>query len=254
MDKEVVRRNFSKSARHYDRYSYIQDLCASRLISKIEGDGFGKILDIGCGTGNYTRLLRERYPQASIKAVEISRQMVDVAREKLSGCRVDFFVRDAEAMRFDDKFDLISSNASFQWFENLKDALSKYSALLKDGGIIAFSAFGPETFCELDRSLKRLFGSEVSISAYGFIGKDRIEVMLKEYFRTVEIGEEIYKKSYNSLRELLTNIKYTGARGRGLKNGTFWTPKVVGELGRCYKEVFGGIKATYQVYYCRGVK
>ncbi|MBL7068374.1 MAG: malonyl-ACP O-methyltransferase BioC [Candidatus Omnitrophica bacterium] len=254
MDKEAIKKNFSRYARSYDTYSTVQDHCAAGLIAKIKSNGFRKILDIGCGTGNYTRLLKERYPQASIKAVDISEEMVDVAREKLDGQRVDFLVRDAEAIDLDDEFDLISSNVSFQWFEDLKDPLSRYSGLLKESGIIAFSQFGPKTFYELNSSLRILFGKDVSISAYNFVEKDEIETLLKRHFKMVEAAEEIYRESHNSLRELLTKIRYTGTRGRGLNNGNLWTPKVINNLEDIYRERFKGITATYQVFYLKGVK
>ena len=97
-DKELIKRNFSRYAGHYDKYCNIQNECAARLINKLNGADFHNILDIGCGTGNYTRLLRRKFPDARIKAVDISGKMIERARGKLSAEKTKFITTDAETI------------------------------------------------------------------------------------------------------------------------------------------------------------
>jgi len=253
-NKEAVKKNFSKYASHYDGYSDVQRRCGSRLISKIGSPVPEDVLDIGCGTGSYTRLLRERFPSSRIKAVDISPGMIDVAREKLRGQRIEFAVADAEKMGDEERYDLVSSNASFQWFEDLEDALTGYKGLLKANGMILFSAFGPLTFEELDNSIKELFGRDISIISSGFFEKQDIENILRRLFADIEIEEMIYHESFGSLYDLLKKIKYTGARGNGTPGKNMWTAGVLYDLEGIYRKIYKDIVATYQVFFCKGVR
>jgi malonyl-CoA O-methyltransferase len=254
IDKEVVKRNFSRYAHYYDRYSTMQNLCATNLITKLDGSCFADILDIGCGTGNYTELLREKFPKARIKALDISGEMIEVAKGKLQDERIEFITADGETIDFKEHFDLISSNASFQWFEDLEKALSRYKGCLAENGVILFSTFGPLTFCELDNSLKEFNGGEAAISSCNFFERAEIEKALKRWFRSAKIEEKLYKERYDSLPELLKKIKYTGTRGNGIIKNGFWTPKIMSDLDKIYKEKYKNIIATYQVFFCRGIK
>ncbi|NQT22484.1 MAG: malonyl-ACP O-methyltransferase BioC [Candidatus Omnitrophica bacterium] len=252
--RELIERNFSKHAKEYDRYSTVQNLCAKRLVKDINYEGFRKILDVGCGTGNLTALLLNKFPLAQIKAIDISKGMIKVAKNKLSGKRITFAVADGESICFKERFDLISSNASFQWFENLQKALSIYKRLLSKGGLIIFSIFGPNTFCELSSSLSELLGKEVKIQAHSFTEKGQIKEMLRASFNKIEIEQVLLKEKNTSLLALLKKIKYTGTRGNGISGNLTLTPKILRDIEKIYRNKFNEIIATYEVYFCKGVK
>ncbi len=243
--KNIIKLNFSKYAKCYDEYANIQKHCALKLISKIKRNGINKILDIGCGTGIFTELLREKFQNAEISAFDISQEMIEIAKKKLKGKQIKFFVSDAEKIPFknNEKFNLISSNASFQWFKNLEGVLSKYKEMLESDGIIFFSVFGPKTFFRLNESLKELFGEEMEISSANFIEKD--------VFNKILIEEEMIEENYNSLFELLKKIKYTGVRGNGIKSRNLWTAGTIKKLEKIYIRRFNKLKVTYQVFYCK---
>ena len=251
-NKEIIEKNFSKYAPYYDRYSTIQDLCAQQLASKINGRTFSRVLDIGCGTGNYTLALKEKLPNAKIKALDISGKMIDIAKKKLKDKDVEFIVGDGERIDIDESFDLVSSNATFQWFDNLKTSLTQYKIMLEKEGMILFSIFGPKTFCELDQALKRYFGQDKAIPSYNFTGKEGIEEILTKLFKKVSVEDIRYRERYDSLRGLLRAIKYTGTRGPGMNNGKFWTTKVINDLEKIYREDSPDLSATYQVFLCKG--
>ncbi len=259
VDKRIIEENFSKHARDYDQHSRVQDLCASILIKEVNTNGFSSILDLGCGTGNYTKLLKSKFPKAKIKAVDISAKMIEVAKEKLGEREVEFIVADAESLNLEEEFDLISSNASFQWFQDLKSDLTRYKEALKREGFILFSTFGPETFFQLHSCLEEFFNKPLSINASNFLKKERLESILKGIFSKAEVREEIYNENYSSLSDLLENLRCTGTRGDGLRGKIFWTPRRIASIEEIYKKKFsasGGksIVATYQIFFCRGIK
>ena len=127
INKKIIKQNFSSYAACYDEYSNMQDLCGEKLINRIKVNEVYNILDIGCGTGTYTSLLKNRFPLAKIKAVDISSDMIQIAKSKCGCGEIDFIVLDAEHLYLEQKFDLISSNVSFQWFADLAKTLSLYA-------------------------------------------------------------------------------------------------------------------------------
>jgi malonyl-CoA O-methyltransferase len=254
MDKNKISRNFSSYAGHYDKYCTIQNLCASKLIDKTGPGRFGKILDIGCGTGNYTRKLKDKYPDARIKAVDISQKMVEIAREKLKCEGIEFVVSDAETSHFEDGFDLITSNACFQWFDNPGMAIAKYKGLLGGAGVILFSMFGPLTFNELSKSVEASFGGDAPVISRNFMEYAEIERVTKRLFRKVECEQEIFEERPASLQELLKKIKYTGSGGNGATRKGLWTPRAMNLLEETYRKMFKEIVVTYQVFFFKGVK
>ncbi|MDP3789037.1 MAG: malonyl-ACP O-methyltransferase BioC [Candidatus Omnitrophota bacterium] len=249
-DKGLIKKNFSRHAGCYDLYSEIQDMTAKELVLRIGAQPACRILDIGCGTGNYTKLLREKFPAAAITAVDISKDMIEIAKDKLPRENLEFIVGDGENIKLKRHFDLITSNASLHWFRDIKKALCTYRELLGEGGLILFSAFGRLTFCELNSSLKESLGTDMAITADTFAGKEEMENILRSIFKESSAEEIIYKKQYASLLDLLNSIKYTGVRGIGVAKRNFWTAGAVSLVEKAYAAKFKGITATYQVFFC----
>lgn len=251
----MIEKNFSKYAHLYDRYADIQYDMAGKLIKEAPLSGIQNILELGCGTGNYTYLLRKKFSAARIKAVDISESMIEAARKKMGLGEVEFIAADAEEFSFNSEFNLITSNAAFQWFNKTEKTLIKYKDSLRTGGIILFSSFGPLTFFELAQSLKKAIAESVAISSENFLSREELSAVFKKHFAGNAIKEFIIKKEYSSLIELLKRIKYTGARGNGIDNfSLLWKKGMMGEIEKAYKTGYGRIDATYQVFLCRAVK
>jgi len=249
MDKDTIKRNFSQCAACYDMYSDIQNKCTLKLIDIIEDKNPCDILEIGCGTGNYTRLLKNRFPDAYITAVDISPGMIEVAKEKFKNGRVRFYIEDGENLNIDKTFNLITSSSVFQWFDNPKSSFEKYSRMLTKNGTFVFSAFGPDTFKELQNVVSS-HKPGASISAGHFISKQEIQSLLKSAFGESFIFEETITKRYASLLDMLKSIKYTGTRG-DTKTDRLWTKNLLKSLQDIYTDMFGGITATYQIFFCK---
>lgn len=250
MDKKIIARNFSRYARYYDRYADVQGLAAINLTREIKQDNFCNILEIGCGTGNYTLILRERFKDAKIKAVDISAPMVEIARAKFRNNGVEFIVGDAETYRPCERFDFITSNACFQWFDNLESTLRKYKNLLSKNGIILFSIFGPKTLWELGFCLRRILRGS-PLSAANFCTRQEIGRILGKNFKRFRIEEFKCRQYYPGLEGLLRKIKYTGVRGSGLKAGASLSRGLLRDIEKAYLGKFSEIRATYQVFFCR---
>lgn len=253
MDKEVITREFSRYACAYDRYADIQKRAGLQLLGTIEQDGIRSILEIGCGTGNYSLLLTGKFRDARLKAIDISGKMVELAAKKLEGKNVEFRVADAERADLGKDFDLITSNACFQWFEDVEKALARYKTMLRQDGKISFSIFGPLTFEELNFVLKDVV-KNASIEVDHFVAKEKIDAALKHNFTAVKTEESRYEESFACLKDLLCKIKYSGIRGNGLGRQVFFGKQLLQKIETAYLCRFKRIKATYQVFFCRGIR
>lgn len=218
------------------------------------GGGPFRILEPGCGTGIYTRMLLDAFPDASVIGVDVSEPMVRIARRRIADARVRFAVADAEEIA-GGAYDLVTSNATFQWFLHLPRTLVRMAFLLRNGGVLTFSFFGPETYGELDAALRasaktRRPGEGERAAAAAFHTRDEIAGALSASFPSWEISERRYHEEFPSLIDLLRSIRYTGTRGAGSPGR--WSPGRLARVEEAYRGRHGAIRATYQVFLCRG--
>ena len=251
INKQMVSKNFSKSATTYDEHADVQKKCAEKLMDLVDLDYFERILEIGCGTGNYTSLLSKRYPGSNILAVDISDEMIKKSNKKLGGKNIRFEVSDAEHLKLDEKFDLITSNASFQWFDNLDKTFSAIAGMLSEDGVFCFSMYGPDTFSEFKEVLSHHFGERSWLSSSRFINKSEIEGLVSKYFSKIEVLEDSYRTDFFSIWDFMQNIKKTGSRGEGLGKDIFLGKYAIKELESTYIEKFGSIISTHHISFCR---
>ncbi len=247
--KQTIEHNFSRHARRYDAYAAVQRVVGAHLIERLRSGSFVRILDIGCGTGDYTSLLHEKYPAAQVTGIDLSAGMIAEAKRKFGGGEIEFLVGDAETDPLATSFDLIASNACFHWFSDLNTTLAKCALALTENGCLAFSSQGPRTFWELADCLDTVLPAHPPISARTFADQRNLETTLRRHFPSVSVVEETLTETYPSLLALLNTIKYTGTRGSGLE-GTTLTKTRLKQLEQTYIERIGTITATYQIFYC----
>ncbi|MFG2943701.1 trans-aconitate 2-methyltransferase [Streptomyces adustus] len=106
-----------------------------------------RIADLGCGPGNVTTLLAERWPTAHITGYDNSPEMLDRARADHAGPtpgggRLDFAPADVRTWTPPGTYDLIISNATLQWVPGHLDRFGDWIAALAPGGTLAFQVPG----------------------------------------------------------------------------------------------------------------
>jgi malonyl-CoA O-methyltransferase len=175
--------------------------------------------------------------------------MIEVARTKLGSDRMVYVVGDAENLCLPGPFDLILSNACMQWFSDLAGALKTYGQSLTDGGVLAFSMFGPRTFCELSHALSRLMGRPTPLSAEGFYHATEVECYLRRVFNSVTVRQDLIEQPYDTVWDLLKTIKYTGTKGSG-SGVTPLSRQHIEALDKIYRATYGQVVASYEVFYC----
>lgn len=111
------------------------------------GDRPARIADIGCGPGNVTALLADRWPTAHITGFDLSPEMLARAEQEYAGPtpgggRLDFRAADAAHWTPDEPYDLIVSNAALQWVPGHPDSFAAWIDALTPGGTFAFQVPG----------------------------------------------------------------------------------------------------------------
>jgi trans-aconitate 2-methyltransferase len=108
------------------------------LLARIPLAGPGTIVDLGCGAGNVTKLLGERWPNARIIGVDSSPEMLDQARAATSDdARYEFVVADLAQWQPAAPVDLIYSNAALHWLPDHAQLFPRVAAMVAPGGALA---------------------------------------------------------------------------------------------------------------------
>lgn len=134
-------------AHAYHRLSGPQVSWGKKVLSglKLRGDEF--LMDAGCGTGRLTAELLQHLPAGRVLGVDLSQNMLAVARDHLHpqfGTRVHFVAADLQGLPFERAFDGIFSTAAFHWVpDHSRLFRSLYRALRPGGWLRAQCGGGP---------------------------------------------------------------------------------------------------------------
>lgn len=123
-----------------ERTRPLRDLLAR--VPTLPHPGEETVLDIGCGPGNSTAVLRERWPHACITGVDNSAAMLATARAE-GEPDADYLL--ADARDYDPapaRPELVVSNAALQWIGGHLDIVPRWAAALRPGGVVAFQVPG----------------------------------------------------------------------------------------------------------------
>ena len=111
------------------------------LLARVPATEVDRVVDLGCGPGNLTRLLQDRWPAADVLGLDSSAEMVEAAREQATaGLR--FEVADLRGWSADPRVDVLISNATLQWVPDHLDLLPHLVEQVVPGGWLAFQVPG----------------------------------------------------------------------------------------------------------------
>jgi trans-aconitate 2-methyltransferase len=123
------------SARQYLKFEDERTRPPRDLLAQVPLDSPRRIFDLGCGPGNSTELLIERYPQAEVVGLDSSPDMLRQARERLPDCA--FVAGDLATWLPPERADLLFGNAVFQWVPEHPAVLRRLLEALPQGGVLA---------------------------------------------------------------------------------------------------------------------
>lgn len=112
------------------------------LLGQLAGVDAAKIVDLGCGPGNMTRLLAQRWPAARVTGLDSSPEMIARAQDTVPEENLDFRIADATSWHPEADIDLLFSNAMLQWLPGHRQLLAGWLAELKTGANVAIQVPG----------------------------------------------------------------------------------------------------------------
>ena len=127
MDKQLIRTRFAKSIRSYAEYAQAQTVIASRLCSLLSAvliEEPRRVLEVGCGTGTFTRRFLEQFRPEEMALNDICPEVEEALADLLtpqageSTPQISFTAGDAELCSLPGDRDLIVSCSVLQWFED----------------------------------------------------------------------------------------------------------------------------------------
>lgn len=255
IDARKARASFERAAASYDGSAVLQREVAGRLMSRLDYIRLQpeRVLDLGSGTGYCSESLLRRYPKSQVIALDFAPAMVSRSarcgrwlRRPLGICA------DAAALPLKSRsVDLVVSNLMLQWCSPLSSYFEEVRRVLRPGGLLMFTTFGPDTLKEL-----RLAWAEVDTEEHVHVFMDMHDVgddLLAAGFNDPVIDMEMITTAYQSVRSVLADIKSIGASYAGLSGRR-------GLMGKQYLQMLfdsyekfrssdGLLPATWEVVY-----
>ena len=137
----------------YLRYADLRGRPFVELTGRIAAESPSYVVDLGCGTGELTALLAQRWPDATVVGVDSSPDMVDAAQEHAIAGRLSFECADLREWSPDREVDVVTANAVLQWVPGHVDLLGDVATWLTAEGWLAFQV--PDNFTEPSHTLLR---------------------------------------------------------------------------------------------------
>src|SRR5579859_117263 len=155
-DRAQVRRQRDRAARTLADHDFLLRESADRLVDRLEDvtRGFPLALELGCHGGELTERLRGRFGIETLVSSDLSPRMAERARENGAPGGALAVAADEETLPFaEGRFDLVISNLSLHWVNDLPGALLQIRRALKPDGLFVASLLGGATLRELREAL-----------------------------------------------------------------------------------------------------
>ncbi|MDQ6959700.1 MAG: malonyl-ACP O-methyltransferase BioC [Mariprofundaceae bacterium] len=260
-----VSQQFSQAVDTYDAHAVLQREVAERLIAHTEFTRLkpARILDIGCGTGYFTGLLRNRFKRAHIVALDIASAMTEAAKKKYARrlpwqAKTQFATADALSLPFPDTaFDLVCSNLTLQWVTQPRQMLAEMRRVLAPDGLMLLSTFGRRTLSELRQSLASIKYEHAGL-VLPFPDVTSLGNCLMELPVELPVTDtDLFTLTYPDGMALVRELKALGASASAISNrpGGLYGRSLLRQLDTAYNTAYqtedGRIRATFEILYAQ---
>jgi len=278
LDRAQVRRAFGRAAARYVEHAVLQREVGERLRERLDGYpelAPRRIVDVGCGPGVALAPLAQRFPDAQIIALDLALPMLQGGKRKRGSGSLSrepgeveafnesepdpvfpsFVCADAQALPLADaSVDLVHSSLCLQWCDDPGLALAEFARVLRPGGVLLFSTFGPDTLKELRAAFAAV---DATPHVSRFIDMHDIgDGLLSTGFRDPVLERDDFTLTYADARTLMRELHAIGAgnadaqRTRGL-TGKAHLARVIAAY-EAFREN-GVLPATYEVVYAQAL-
>lgn len=217
-DKPAIKRAFGRAADRYSDHDYLQAEVAQRLLERLDGLKFAPktIVDLGCGPGVHTKALSQRFADARVLAMDWSLPMLKRAGAERGWLRKRFerIAADGNALPLaESSVDLLYSNLMLPWCADLPATLNSFRRVLKPGGLVLFSTFGPDTLIELQEAWSKV-DDQPHVNRFADV-QTIGDSMMRAGFGEPVLDTDWITTTHTNPRTLLDGLKAIGATYAG---------------------------------------
>jgi trans-aconitate 2-methyltransferase len=198
----------------YLKFADERTRAAAELLARVPLARAERVVDLGCGPGNSTALLRERWPAAGLSGVDNSPQMLERARQDFPS--IDWILGDAGSYTPAEPVDLLFANAVFHWLPDHATLFPSLIERVKKGGVLAVQM--PQNFEEPSHRLMRevrarlMPGREPVTALTPVAGAAFYYDLLAPRATTVDIWRTTYEHVMPDAAAIVEWVKGTGLR------------------------------------------
>ncbi len=252
-EKRRIQQHFDAKASQYESSAILQQEVCKRMLERLDLVSLKpqNILDVGTGTGWGMQGLMQRYKSAQVFALDLSLPMLQQSRRKGGWLRKPGLIcGDAEKLPLaDESVDLIFSNLMLQWC-HAPAVFAEFKRILKPGGLLMFSSFGPDTLKELRHSWSQL-DNDAHVNQFVDM-HDLGDALMECGLAEPVMDADLMTLQYTTARMVMDDLKNIGANtplNRSRKG--LITPRQFQSVIDAYESFRNGdcLPASYEVIY-----
>jgi trans-aconitate 2-methyltransferase len=202
----------------YRRFEDERTRPAAELLARVPLAEAASVYDLGCGPGNSTELLVQRFTSARVVGTDNSTAMIQAARERLPGCA--FELSDIAQWRPQGRApELVYSNATLQWLPDHEALFPRLFATVAPGGVLAIQM--PDNLDEPSHRLMRETATDGRWSAaIGDAAKVRAQLLDADGYydllapgaARIDVWRTTYHHVMNAPADIVQWVRATGLR------------------------------------------
>lgn len=207
MDKNLIRKRFAKAVSTYGKKANVQKYIAEKMLGLTEdlipADRHERVLEVGCGTGMFTRMYLEQFTPEKLWLNDICPE-VESFFDDLNGPNFRFIAGDAEKTEFPKRLGIIASCSAIQWFDNPEAFFNRCTGILDSEGYMAISTFGKNNMQEI---------SSITGFSLAYRTLNELKSALEKNYDIIHASEETVSLKFDTPMDILKHLKETGVTG-----------------------------------------
>lgn len=241
LNKNLVAQRFAKAGQTYSEHAIVQKQICQNLTGLVQQfcpRMMSRVFEIGCGSGNLTRLLATSF---QFEEFILNDLYADVQQHFSHPENLKWLIGDVETLDFPQQLDMIVSGSALQWMQDLQHLLKRCNEALTEQGWLCFSTFGSQNLMEI----KELTGQGLSYWSV----ENWNSALIQAGFEILHLSESETQLYLDSPKAVLQHLKATGVTATAQHR---WTKQTLQQFYQDYDrfKCVEGYSLTYHPIYC----